>query len=202
MSAILSSSDADAEVPNSFFYPYYSSLFQSFQFRLESKEDPITTQTYEHPRWTDWSEIWSTPPITLDPNILTVTLESKFHSASYRLVLDEKHIHNRNQYASMRQGASIIFKGFDNHDARFVVEWTQLVENHKAYIKVVGYNEDGEPFPYTDPDNPSFILEVPVCIAYDVCMPIRIIEKLDSGAYLYRSDDGKEKCCSICNKLT
>ena len=115
---------------------------------------------YEHPAWTNWNAIWNYKPFILDPNLLPVpSIEEECHGAQFRL---------RPEFSfclfdlpQICQGTSFVFKGFDNPHVRYVVEWCQWQDDQHAYLKVVGMRISGLPYPFNDPQHPTFILIIP-----------------------------------------
>jgi hypothetical protein len=57
-----------------------------------------------------------------------------------------------------------------------------------VYLKVVGIDQDGHIFPYTDPDFPSFILEIPACTS-SVTIPEPLYPLIHSEEF---DDEDKE----------
>ena len=153
---------------SSFFFPYYQQYFNYEGLSIEPIEDesklPLQFRTYDHPAWNNWDEIWKTPPIELDTNIIpNPEVEFLFQSSRYRLQLDSSYFKNK-RYCTIRQGTTITFKGYDHQDVRFVVECLQWIHEHNAHLKVTAITSNKICLPYNDPDYPSFILIVPLCL--------------------------------------
>jgi hypothetical protein len=187
----------------SFFYEIMKSP-DTGTIPLQESEDklPVTVRTYKHPEWKDWRKIWETPPVVIDPKLFhPITPERAFCSALFRLVLREEEICDSYKQYSLQQGTTIDIKGFENPHGRFVVEWNQWVGNHKAHVKVVGYDEQGETFSYNDQVFPSFMLIVPICIAHGVSIPKPIISRIDFDGYgtkYWDDEETEEKSCKMC----
>jgi hypothetical protein len=167
-----------ADEPNlSYFFQFYRYLHETYgttilkEIMKEQCFTPTTFREYDHPTWANWDEIWAKPPISLDPELIGhPSIECAFNSTLYRLELVSCYFFGIGQDFCIRQGTTFEFKGYENPDIRFVVEWCQWTKNHDAYLKVVGVNLEGHFFPPTDPDFPSFILIVPECVV-DVPAP-------------------------------
>jgi hypothetical protein len=155
-----------------FFSPYYQHLFRDGKLPFKTLKDesqvPIPFRTYDHPDFTDWDDKWDAPPIELDPeNIPNPSIDHLFHSSLYQLRIDSSYFTNW-KYWTITQGTTFTFKGYDHTDVRFVAEWLLWIHKHDAYLKVNARTFDSLNIPYSDPDFPSFILIIPLCL---VVMP-------------------------------
>lgn len=174
-------------------------------FRLPLDNKPKTFppfQVYEPPFFQDLKSLWKVPPIILNgTRIPRPILEPQFHSASYRLHLYPDNIADIDRNLLIKQGTTIVFSDTRNLPSwfRFVVEWCQWVENHMAYLKVVGISVTGERYPYDDPQYPSFILVVPICITH-VPIPPSSFHYLNISAYQesLKPSNGGPNSCKIC----
>ena len=156
----------------SFFFPYYQQ-YTSPMGRLPHKPVDQETETlapfraYNGPAWANWSEIWNQPPIELDiQDVSPPEFEFLFQFTLFRLSLQPSYLATTQEKFAIRQGTTFTYKGYDHEDVRFIVEWLQFIHEHNAYLKVVATTSDGKRIPYSDPDFPSFILIVPLCLAY------------------------------------
>ena len=152
----------------SFFFPFYQIFFNE-GLLVEPVEDeaelPAQFRTYDRPLWDNWTKIWNASPIELDTNTIpNPVVENLYQSTLFRLQLDSTYFFSNEEIRIIRQGTTITFKGYDHEDVRFVVEWLQWIHNHTAYLKVVAMTSNRLRIPYTDPDYPSFILTVPLCL--------------------------------------
>lgn len=153
----------------SYFFPFLQQIISTFDRlpKLESisKSDLLPEyHSTKHPTWNKWNEIWSIPPIIIDTAYSSEPMyEFVFQSALFRIELPSTYFLSTREKRTIRQGTTFVFKEYEDTDVRFVVEWCQMVNHHEAYLKLVGINEEGEVFPWSDPDFPSFILIVPFC---------------------------------------
>jgi hypothetical protein len=183
-----------------YFFPFYSRLYSRFEtvpLRIDKEsQSALPFRTYDHPIWSNWTEIWDKPPLVLDPNqISNTTDEYAFRSALFRLSITSKCIiRDPLTNLSIHQGTTIVFKDYEDFGARHIIEWCQWIEDHTAYLKVVGVNSSGDPFPYNDPDFPTFFLEVPACIA-NVPIPSSILPTIP---FDYEFSDEEEKDRKVC----
>jgi hypothetical protein len=183
-----------------FFYSHYLRVWLKYdsiprQISFQSLCVPPPFQTYQHPRWRNWEDIWNTPPIELDPKYFQKpTLEIKFYSALFRIRITSAYRYAL-QPISISQGTTIVFKGYQDSYARHVVEWCQWIEKHHVYLTVVGVNSFGQPYPADDPDYPTFILKVPTCIA-NVPIPLPILPLIPFNKDKEAED---QKICWACN---
>ena len=68
------------------------------------------------------------------------------------------------------QGTTIVFKGYEDPNVHYVVEWCHVRIGTKAYLKVVAIGRDatckrGFYYRYSDPRHPSFTLVVPTYLS-------------------------------------
>jgi hypothetical protein len=193
----------------SYFFPFYNEIVStcgSIPTEPAPKERhlPWSNRAYEHPQWYDWKKIWAMSPIVLKPQSLwDPMIEFAYQSTLFRLELTSEYIASLHEDFMIYQGATIVFEGFENESARYIVEWCQRIYQHKAYLKVVGIDSEGNPFPFSDPDFPSFILIVPACVV-QVPSPsplIRLIDPLPKDSDFI---NGKENCpvvCWVCGRI-
>ena len=59
---------------------------------------------------------------------------------------------------------TLFFRKYDIKRNHYLIEYCQWIDNHKAYLKVVGLTAEGERHRFDDPYFPSFILIIPVCL--------------------------------------
>jgi hypothetical protein len=165
-----------------YFFPHYRRLYHTRSalfFLPHNDEDekytiPPPFQTYNHPSWDNWKKIWNAPPLILNPEFIPEpTLEFAFNHVLFRLQPPLIYFTAFHPTLKLLQGMTIVFKGYRSPHSRFVVEWCQWADEDNAYIKIVGVNSIGIPFPFSDPDYPTFILVIPLCYA-DVPIPSRI----------------------------
>jgi hypothetical protein len=191
----------------SFFFTFYHQFFTNETIPFEPIEDetqlPLPFRTYNHPTFTKWDDIWNTPPIELDTDIIpNPTIDFLFQSVLYRLSLDSTYFFNQ-EFCTIRQGTTFTFKGYDHKDVRFVVEWLQWTHEHSAYLKVVAMTANGQHIPYFDPDYPSFILIIPLCLALvptpTTKLTLYYSPPLDSDDDLELIEEGKDvEFCWAC----
>jgi hypothetical protein len=154
----------------SYFFPFLQQIISKFdQFPklsfINESTLPLEYHSSIHPKWTNWNEIWSTPPIIINTSFSSKPIfEFMFQSALFRIQLSSAYFLHTREKRKIRQGTTFVFKGYEDSEVRFVVEWCQMVNHHDAYLKLVGMNDEGGLFPWSDPDFPSFILIVPFCI--------------------------------------
>jgi hypothetical protein len=190
-----------SHLPSYFSYIYYELYIQNNitpdQITMEERSHP-TLRTYEHPRWINWDNIWNTSPIVFNPDNITIEIENTFHSALYRVTTSSESIVDLPNFVTFRQGTTITFKGFESPYDRHIVEWCQWMDDHTAYLKVIGIRPSGVPIPWNDNDYPSFILEVPACIAnVPIPLPIRPFITFDQE---FRDEEELEMVsCWACN---
>ena len=156
--------------PYSFFYSYYLQLFLSpedIPFYVDSEDDVAPTyQTYPPPTWIQHLSNPLEPPLMLDPSrIPAPTDESTFRTSLFRLDLSQSPHLLSLLTCHLRQGTPVYFKGFEYEEGHHIVEWCQLVEDDRAYLKVVGWRRDRTRYPYQDPLYPSFILVIPASLS-------------------------------------
>ena len=198
----ISNTTETPEIQFSFFYSIYAELYsrhETIPRRLESERDsPPTFQTYEHPFWFDWKTVWDKPPVMFDPiHVFKITAENAFHSALFRLSITGNCIIDRSNFVAFQQGTTIAFKGYDYSFARHIVEWCQWTDDHIAYLKVVGIDSSGRTFSWKDPDYPTFILEIPACIA-NVRIPEQIRHLIPIDQEFEEVDRREWKFCWAC----
>jgi len=194
-------SEAAKTQPHPFLSPYFNLLKTAITILSPQIFNQIfkTSHTHEHPPFVkDWERIWTTPPILIDPSKLDgPILETEFFMNIFQLQLQPDDVLDPCHHFS--QGTTIIFKGFDIPDIRYIVEWLRWIDNHQAYLQVVGINSRGEAFSYDDPNFPSFILKVPVCVTNVPYLPSAIrSEKESAWDNLYLDCNGNPLHCKIC----
>ena len=159
-------------------------------------------RTYDPPNLDrKWESIWYAPSLELDMTRKHYPRDPLFESTIFHLQLsasDTLRAKNNHTFP-IRQGTTIAFKGINTPHRRYIVDWCQWVENHKAYLKVVGVDVFGERFRFDHPDFPTFILVVPICIA-DVPFPFSNTDCIDYSAYdtTYTEWNGKTISCRVC----
>ena len=133
---------------------------------------PPPFQTYPHPLFPNKKELWNISPMILDPSRLPDLFpEATFHSALFRLDLTSTDYLDKVPFIfPLRQGSTIVFQGFENTQTRYIVEWCQLIQEGRKYLKVTGLDRSFNFIPYNDPYFPSFILILPIRFA-DVPLP-------------------------------
>jgi hypothetical protein len=153
----------------SYFFPYLQQIVSKFDripnlLITNDNEIPPEYRPSIHPTWTNWNKVWSSPPIVINTTLSPKpTLEFAFQSVLFRIQLSSTYFLTARERRKIFQGTTFVFKGYEDSNVCFVVEWCHLVDRHDAYLKLVGMNEDGGIFPWSDPDFPSFILVVPFC---------------------------------------
>ena len=150
----------------SFFMQYYADLYSqtdTIPLQYEGNSTlPLNFRTFGHPDWKNWRKIWNAPTIKIDHYLIPEPIvEDEIRSAIFRLHLSCSYIHAIHKRLTIQQGSTISFQGFDDTHVRHIVEWCHWIDEHDAYLKVVGVDSSGRPFPYNDPEFPSFILVVP-----------------------------------------
>jgi hypothetical protein len=162
--------EADEDNLNlSFFYPYTNRLNavcdKSPHDQIHNETIlPLAFRTVEHPNGYDWSKIWNMPPKVIDADLIPdPTREIAFQSAVFRLTIESEYFVMKPDTQIIQQGTTFVFKGYEDSNVRFIVQWCQWINKHDAYLRVVGVDSSGQYFPYSDPDYPSFILVVPLC---------------------------------------
>jgi hypothetical protein len=154
----------------SFFYSYTNRLNFTHETLprnrvLDETTLPFAFRTVDHPTWNNWSEIWNTPPMIIDPDLIPdPTHEDAFQSAVFRLKIKSEYLVTKSDMQIIRQGTTLVFKGYEDPNVRFIVHWCQWINGHDAFLRMVGVDSSGQYFPYSDPDYPSFILVVPLCL--------------------------------------
>jgi len=158
----------------SFFFPFYQQLLSPMgklpHTTINDKRNvPAPFRKYPSPNWTDWKSHWRVPPIGLEINAISIPEHKTiFQSTLFRLLtLQPSYItHPIEETRFIQQGTTLTFKGHENEDVRFIVEWLQFIYGHTAFVKITAVTSTGSFFPYTDPDFPSFILIAPLCLVY------------------------------------
>lgn len=185
-----------------FFAPFYNSVIRYLQ---NGRMSPPPFQVHP-PRSFDFNTVWNTPPLFIDTNItfhdppeIETTFESVlfrinlYPDAALRLFMDQPDL-------VLTPETTLIFRKFDAKHNRYLIEYCQWIDNHKAYLKVVGLTEEGERHRFDDPYFPSFILIIPVCLIGH--LPILSIahDYINAEAYnsVYKDGDGNRILCKIC----
>jgi len=154
-------------------------------------------RTYDHSCGMEWTEIWNSKPIEIE--YAKPMIEYSFHSTPFRLRLSSPYLSTFHKNRIIKQGTTITFKGFDSTNAHHVVEWCHWIDEHEAYLRVVGYGSEGFAYPYWDPDYPSFILVVPVCMI-DVPIPLPILHDMPfDNDITIEEDRARKLMCWICH---
>jgi hypothetical protein len=158
---------ADSLYPSlllSHLYEDYSTI--PLQFLTEASPS-IRNCTSKHPKWRNWDATWKSLPVELDPAVIPVpTIENTFHGILLRIHLSAQHLTITTTTPRFAQGTIIHFKGDDTSRARYIVEWCEQVKDGNAYFKVVAVDKHQNPFPFNDPQFPSFILIVPFTFCF------------------------------------
>lgn len=123
-------------------------------------------RTISHPQWRKWNAVWNAAPIELDTTFIpqptieeTLYDEETPYSLLLQLHLAEKDLPR--PLPLFKQGTTIVFKGDDTSNVRYVVEWSQKTEGDEEYLVVVATSKNRFPYPYNDPNFPTFTLVVP-----------------------------------------
>jgi hypothetical protein len=152
--------------------------------------------SYYRPNWKDWDAVWNAQPFELD-RVADPTVDHSFYAAPFRLRLTSPYLSIFHKGRTIQQGTTITFKGYENDNGRHVVEWCQWIDEHEAYLKVVGYDSTGQGYAYWDPDFPTFILIVPVCIV-DVPIPFPILPYMHLDEETLEEEERNRKICWAC----
>jgi hypothetical protein len=157
------------------------SCSHNFPFALNGQRQ-LTPEfhVYDHPLWSNWHALWNMKPFELDPMHLSIpSYETEFQGVLFRLFLNPSHQILGSPI--FHQGATLVFKGYNDPHNRYVIEWCQQKDHRYAYLKVVGTSKHGNPLPYNDPLYPSFILVVPRNLS-TVPRPPRLTKLLRSSS--------------------
>ena len=204
VSTIISDVPQNEDHHMSYFFQFYNKLISNTDSRffapVPEEKIPLNRRAYEHPQWHNWKTIWSTPPIVLQPQIIwDPVIEPSFQSALFQLRLTSEYIAAMHKEIIFRQGTTLTFSGYEHSTVRFIVEWCQQVSysQHDAYLKIVGIDSTGRYFSYSDPDFPSFIIIVPICIV-QVPSPTPAIYLKNPSLISTRSLKEKKENCNVC----
>ena len=103
----------------------------------------------------------------------------------YRLYLPLSSLNSLLDGPIIHHGTTIVFKGYENPFARYVIEWSEGEDHQYAYLRVVGTTDGGIPIPYDNPSYPTFILAVPVRLS---TVPFRPQSSIDNIADPFLED--------------
>ena len=108
-----------------------------------------------------WHSLWDAKPLNLQKYGVTVQEEVDFEAIPFRVSLQQSV-----DLPNFKQGQVIELDDSNSHQFRYMVEYCQLIEDDKAYLKVVCRTYNQGVLLSQHPMYPSYILEIPVCTCY------------------------------------
>lgn len=104
----------------------------------------------------NFARIWTSQPLCLDTEDVTIYLEEDYHGAPYRILPNPAVI-----ISPVARGTVIVLAGHDQLEIRYIATTCRAATEKFSLVQVNAYMEDQQLFRAENPDWPTFLLILP-----------------------------------------